>query len=145
MKALAHWVLPLAVWLFASNSAHAQGCYFPVEQMPELLSGGGARGIVQAIAQHATYPPAALRAGVQGRVFAQFTITPAGGVRDLEVVKSLRPDCDSVVLKAIQQLRFKPRPQKLGNVRYTVPITFNIPPLKAVVKPRRAASHKPSL
>jgi protein TonB len=139
MKTLAHWLLLLVCLLFASSSTRAQGCYFPIEQMPELLSGGGNRGIVQAITRRAAYPPAALRAGVQGRVFARFTITPAGGVRDVEVVKSLRPDCDFAAVKAIQQLRFKPRPQKLGDIGYTVPVTFRIPPPKPVAKSHRAA------
>jgi protein TonB len=138
MKTLIHWLLSLVGLLFTNGSAQAQTTYCPIEQMPELLSGGN-RGIVQAITRRAAYPPAALRAGVQGRVFARFTITPAGGVRDVEVVKSLRPDCDFAAVKAIQQLRFKPRPQKLGDIGYTVPVTFRIPPPKPVAKSHRAA------
>jgi TonB family protein len=130
MRFLAAWPLLLG-GLFIECPAVAQTdttsftCYFPIEPMPELLTGGGAQGIVKAIQHRIIYPPVALRSNVEGRVFLSFIITPAGEVKEVRVVKSLWAPFDSAAVNAIRQLPcFKPRPEKYGKMRYTVPITF---------------------
>ncbi|MCG6867551.1 MAG: TonB family protein [Gammaproteobacteria bacterium] len=56
------------------------------------------------------YPPRARRAGIEGSVTVEFTITPQGGVTGLEVVASQpRGVFDASVTKAIRQWRFTPR------------------------------------
>ena len=132
MKTLAMWLLLLSSFLIncpaiAQIDTTSFMCYLPIEPMPELLTGGGARGIVIAIQRRVIYPPQALRANATGRVFVSFTITPSGRVQNISVVKSFRRDCSLAVVNAVRQLpRFKPRLQKYGNVRYVAPITFTI-------------------
>jgi TonB family protein len=132
MKALAMWLLLLGSFLIncpaiAQTDTTSFVCYFPIEPMPELLTGGGTRGIVMAIQRRIIYPPVALQMEVEGRVFLAFTITPAGEIKQVTVVKSLWAPLDSAAVKAARQLpRFKPRSEKYGDMRYTVPVTFKI-------------------
>lgn len=109
----------------------AEKVYTYVEQMPQLPGGGGQAAIVTAIQQHVSYPPRALRAHAEGRVFVSFTVAASGLVEEVGVVKGLRPDCDSMVVAAVQQLpRFRPGQQagKAVPVRFTVPVTFRLGP-----------------
>jgi protein TonB len=111
--------------------AQAQTTYCPVEQMPELLTGGGSAAIVAAIQRRLIYPAAAMRARAAGRVFIGFTITSKGLVKEAHVIKGFRLDCDAAALHAVQLLpRFKPGRQ-LGKpvaCGYTVPVTFSLSP-----------------
>lgn len=100
-----------------------------VEQMPQLPGGGGSAAIATAIQQRLIYPPEALNAQVDGRVFVSFIVTTTGAVTQVKVVKSLVTVCDVAAVQAVRQLpRFTPGRQK-GRpvcVQFTVPITFRI-------------------
>ena len=125
MKLMALRLLLGSLLVGSSKRVVAQEGIWPPE--PELLNGGGARGIVVAIHQRLIYPPIALRADVTGRVFVAFIITPAGEVKQVVVAKSLWAPFDSAGVAAVRQLpRFKPWPQRYGNVQYTVPVNFQI-------------------
>lgn len=132
MKALATWLFLLGSLLInrtaiAQNDTTSFVCYFPIEPMPELLTGGGAQGIVTAIQRRIIYPPMALRTDVEGRVFLSFIITPAGEIKQITVVRSLWAPFDSAAVDAVRRLPgFKPRLEKYGDMKYTVPITFKI-------------------
>lgn len=57
-----------------------------------------------------TYPARALRAGIEGRVTVEFTITAAGGVKDPLIAKAdPRGMFDQAVLAVITKWKFKPR------------------------------------
>lgn len=114
----------------AQTSSKSDGkVYTYVEKMPQLLDGGGMIGIITAIQQRIQYPPEALRAQAQGRVFVKFTVGPDGQVRQVTIVKGLRPDCDSAVVQAVRQLpSFEPGIQdgKPVAVSFTAPVNFAI-------------------
>ncbi|RME35089.1 MAG: energy transducer TonB [Gammaproteobacteria bacterium] len=56
------------------------------------------------------YPPRALRAGIEGSVTVEFTITPEGEVADPEIVKADPPKIfDRAVLRAIRKWKFQPK------------------------------------
>ena len=95
-------------------------------QVPELLGGGGPRAIVTAIHQRLVYPPEARMACITGRVFVAFDITPPGGVQGVKVVKQLWAPFDLAAVRAVRQLRFRPRPPQAGEVHYVVPINYQI-------------------
>ncbi len=96
-----------------------------VEPMPELPSGGGHAGSRAAVYQRLLFPAECLRAQVEGRVFVAFTITPAGEVRQVAVVKPLYEPFDAAAVQAVRQLPcFRPRPARQGNVRYVVGVDF---------------------
>lgn len=127
MKCLLYLFL-VSAWLpthLAAAQADTAKPVWYVEPMPELLSGGGRPGIMAAIYQRLVFPAACLRAQVEGRVFVAFTITPAGGIQQVEVVKALYEPFDSAAVQAVQQLPcFRPRPAQQGKVRYVVGVDF---------------------
>ena len=103
--------------------------YVSVEQMPELPSGGGPMAIVAAIQRAVRYPSLALRNGVEGRVYASFTVNTKGELVDLKIVKGLGSGLDEETLRAIRSLpTFIPGKQngREVNVSFTVPITYRI-------------------
>jgi len=56
------------------------------------------------------YPVTAIRDGDEGWVFVQFTVTAAGGVRDVRVIESEPPQMfDEAAVSAAQQFRFEPQ------------------------------------
>lgn len=56
------------------------------------------------------YPPRARRAGIEGAVTVEFTITPDGSIKDPEIVGADPPQVfDRAVLRAIRRWRFNPR------------------------------------
>ncbi len=111
-----------------------------VPPVPELVSGGGIQGIVKAIQQRVVYPPRALQANIEGLVVVRFAVATNGSVREVAVIKSLRPDCDSAVVRAVWQLPcVKPiRPEWMPEY-FTVPATFRIAPDQPT---RKAATHR---
>ncbi|GAB3293060.1 energy transducer TonB [Hymenobacter humi] len=103
--------------------------YRSVEQMPELPGGGGQLAIVAAIQRAVKYPSKALQNGVEGRVYASFTVNPKGEVIDVQIVKGLGSGLDEETLRAIKTLpRFIPGKQngREVSVSFTVPITYKI-------------------
>jgi len=103
--------------------------YTVVAQMPELPGGSGTQAIVQAIQSRVSYPPRALQAQIEGRVFVEFAVTATGRVARIRVMKGLVPACDSAVVQAVQRLpRFRPGrvEGKPVWVQFTLPVTFRI-------------------
>ena len=123
-------VLSLSQPAFAQTSAaRPKAVYTYVEQMPQLPGGGGAMAISMAVQKNVVYPPQALHAHVEGRVFVSFTVAASGSVVDVAVVKGIHPSCDSAVMKAVHQLpRFTPGRQagRAVAVQFTVPVTFRL-------------------
>ncbi|MDO7875209.1 energy transducer TonB [Hymenobacter sp. ASUV-10] len=103
--------------------------YTYVEQMPELMSGGGMAAIVAAIQKAAKYPSAALNAGVEGKVYANFTVNAEGEISNVQIVKGLGFGIDEETIRAIKMLpHFRPGKQngRPVSVSFTVPVSFNI-------------------
>lgn len=103
--------------------------YIWVEQMPELPGGGGQPAIVAAIQKAVRYPPAAIRNGVEGKVYVNFVVNAQGEVVDIKVVKGLGMGLDEETIRAINSLpEFIPGKQngREVSVSFTVPITFKI-------------------
>ena len=100
-----------------------------VEQMPELPGGGGQAAIVAAIQKAVRYPAKAVANGVEGKIFASFTVNAKGEVTDVQIVKGLGAGLDEETMRAIKTLpRFVPGKQngREVNVSFTVPITYRI-------------------
>jgi TonB family protein len=95
-------------------------CYF--EPMPELLPVSGTQTIVAAVRQRLVYPPHAGLVCLTGRTYVKFTITAAGQVGHVEVVKGLWPPFDSAAVQAVRQLPcFRPMAQPMS---CTVPVAY---------------------
>ena len=103
--------------------------YVSVEQMPELPSGGGQMAIVAAIQRAVKYPAMALHNGVEGKVYASFTVNEKGEIVDLKIARGLGSGLDEETLRAIRSLpKFIPGKQngREVSVSFTVPVTYRI-------------------
>jgi periplasmic protein TonB len=64
----------------------------------------------------ATYPPMALRMGLEGDVTLRISIDSEGNVTDAEIIKSGGAGFDDEALKAVKQARFQPAQNESRNV-----------------------------
>ena len=113
----------------ATNEVVDKHVYVSVEQMPELPGGGGQMAIVLAIQRAVKYPTLALHNGVEGKVYASFTVNEKGEIVDLRIVKGLGSGLDEETIRAIKSLpRFIPGKQngREVSVSFTVPVTYRI-------------------
>ena len=113
----------------ATNEVVDKHVYVSVEQMPELPGGGGQMAIVLAIQRAVKYPTLALHNGVEGKVYASFTVNEKGEIIDLRIVKGLGSGLDEETIHAIKSLpRFIPGKQngREVSVSFTVPVTYRI-------------------
>lgn len=92
------------------------------EIQPELI--GGLAGLQSRL----TYPPLAIRAGVEGQVVVQFVVDERGNVVDPVVLRSPNPILSDAALAAVRESRFVPGQQRGRpvRVRYAVPVTFQL-------------------
>jgi protein TonB len=96
---------------------------FVVVENPPVLIGG-----IASVQSHISYPPLALKAGIEGRVIVQFVIDKTGKVLDPMVIRGIGGGCDEEAVRAVLKANFQPGLQR-GRpvaVRYTLPITFRI-------------------
>jgi TonB family protein len=70
------------------------------------------------------YPLAAKSNGIQGKVTLQFTIDPTGVPKDIEVVKSLHPDCDEEAIRVIKTARYVNTAKVDHEIRMNIPFPF---------------------
>ena len=98
-----------------------------VEQMPEFP--GGPQALMEYLMKNVSYPKSAFDANIQGRVLAQFVVDKEGTVRGAKIIKSVDPALDNEALRVINSMpKWTPGRQngKLVNVKYTIPVTFNL-------------------
>lgn len=98
--------------------------YAAVDELPVLV--GGLEGLHRRV----RYPEAAVRAGIQGRVYVQFVVDESGRVVDPQVVRGIGGGCDEEALRVIAQARFEPgrldgRPVR---VQQTLFVRFRLAP-----------------
>ncbi|GAB3300773.1 energy transducer TonB [Hymenobacter tenuis] len=96
-----------------------------VEVMPEFA--GGVAALTKYLQRQLHYPPQALKAGVEGKVYISFTVNADGSITDVDVLKGLGYGTDEEASRVIRQMpAWKPGYQNNHpvRVRYTLPITF---------------------
>lgn len=77
--------------------------------IPSSSSGGIATNVVPTTRIEPVYPPRALRAGIEGMVTVEFTITTDGSVANIEVIKGEPPGVfDRAVVQAVSRWKFAP-------------------------------------
>ena len=57
-----------------------------------------------------TFPPQAIRQGLNGRVIAHVVVTPAGSVSEVRIISSTNRLFDREVIRALSQWKFNPEP-----------------------------------
>lgn len=61
---------------------------------------GGAGKVMEFISGQVTYPEAAMKDGVEGKVYVEFTISETGAVTNAHVIQPLHPALDSAAVAA---------------------------------------------
>ena len=64
---------------------------------PEFKGGDEARSIF--FSENLKYPDKARKNSLEGKVIVQFVVDSLGKIRDIEIIKSLRKDCDDEVIR----------------------------------------------
>lgn len=99
--------------------------YSVVETMPSYP--GGEQALLKDIAEKLELPAVCTEEEVWGVVIVRFVINKDGTVGDVEVMKSLHPDCDKTAKKVVKCLK-KFTPGKMGDkpvkVWFTCPVRF---------------------
>ena len=118
--------------------------YDVVENQPQFP--GGSEAMMKFLRNTIKYPEAAAKAGIKGRVIAQFIIARDGTVTDPKIMRSVSPELDEEALRVIRAMpKWTPGTQngKAVAVRYTIPITFSMDrPSAADIASRASASVK---
>ena len=93
-----------------------------VEDMPEPVGG------MQAIYENLTYPDAARRSGIEGRVIIQFIVDENGDVQNPQVIRGIGGGCDEAAIEAIQSVEWSVGRQRGRPVRvqFQLPIMFRL-------------------
>lgn len=96
--------------------------YTVVDEMPEIIGGN------QALYSKITYPRAAVRGGVEGRVFIQFIVDKEGNVQDPKVLRDIGAGCGDAAIEAVKDVKFKPGRLngEVVNVQFSMPVTFRL-------------------
>lgn len=98
-----------------------------VEEQP--MFPGGMQKMYDYLGANTNYPEMQQEAGIQGKVWVEFTVEADGSVQDVKVKKSLDPVLDKEALKAIRSM---PRwsPGKMGGrsvkCRFSIPVAFKM-------------------
>ncbi|MBP5482683.1 MAG: energy transducer TonB [Bacteroidales bacterium] len=104
-------------------------CY---QEKKPSFNGGDANTFSKWVNEHKQYPEEAKEAGIQGRVYTQFTITKEGKLTNVKLLKGVHPLLDEEAIRVIESA---PQNWKSGenykgepiDVTYTFPVLFSLP------------------
>ncbi len=97
------------------------------EQQPEFI--GGNEAFASFLQKNLRYPRAAAQAGVQGKVFVEFTVGTDGRIERAKTIKGIGFGCDEEALRVIGLMpKWMPGKQsgRPVRVRFTLPIAFQL-------------------
>ncbi len=98
-----------------------------VGQKPEFPKGES--GLFRYLSENIRYPAMAREDGISGRVTINFVISKTGEIKDIELVQSLREDCDEEAIRIVRNMP-KWSPGRINdkpvNVRYTLPVNYTL-------------------
>jgi len=79
-------------------------------QKLQISVGGSDRDVIPLVRIEPDYPPRAASRGIEGYVVVQFTITPAGTIKDPKVVEG-QPEgiFDAAAIKAVSKWKYNPK------------------------------------
>ena len=103
----------------------------PYEKKP-TFDGGDANNFKKWVDDHKIYPEEAKKAGIEGRVTTQFTITKEGKLTNVKVLRSPHPLLTQEAIRVIESAPQKWTPGEnykgeLCDVTYTFPVIFSLP------------------
>jgi TonB family protein len=119
------FTLPISFRLSEPNIVNGKKTYKDPEIMPSYP--GGEAEIYKFIKSKRKYTKAARETGAEGKVICRFVVSADGSIKDINVIKGIHPDCDSIAANIISSMpkwipgssNGKPVP-----IYYTLPIYF---------------------
>lgn len=98
-----------------------------VEQSPQYA--GGNEAMAAFLRKNLKYPTQASRAGIQGKVFVQFTVGSDGKIENAAAVKGIGFGCDEEAVRVVKMMKDWMPGKQAGvpvRVRFTLPIAFQL-------------------
>ncbi len=90
---------------------------------------GGNEELFKYLQENMIYPPKAKEDSIQGKVVVKFVVDISGNNQDINIVKSLTPECDMEAIRLVKDMpKWIPGSQdgKAVAVYYTLPIQFKL-------------------
>ncbi|MBQ3753228.1 MAG: TonB family protein [Prevotella sp.] len=118
---------PMAFGTIILDTPETENAFNVVEQMPQFP--GGEVELMKFLNKNVKYPVAAMKAGTQGRVVAQFIVETDGSITNVKVLKKVSDEIDAEAVRVINAMpKWKPGMQngKVVRVKYTIPVTFRL-------------------
>ncbi|WAC12345.1 energy transducer TonB [Dyadobacter pollutisoli] len=101
--------------------------FINVEQAPQYK--GGIEAMAAFLQKNLRYPSKAAQAGIQGKVFVQFTVGSDGKVESASALKGIGFGCDEEALRVVKLMPNWMPGRQAGvpvRVRFTLPIAFQL-------------------
>ena len=101
-------------------------CYV-VETMPVFP--GGEIELFKFLSENVKYPQSAIKNNIQGRVILRFIVNYDGSIENIQVVRSVSPECDQEAIRVVKNMpKWTPGSQNGKNVSvwFTIPISFKL-------------------
>ena len=106
----------------SGNRKDTEGHFTVVEKMPVFPGGEEARA--RFMVDNIKYPAAAMKNGVQGKVFVSFLVKADGSVTDVKVLRGIGSGCDEEAMRVVKMM---PKWQPGESKGKPVDVIFNIP------------------
>ena len=90
---------------------------------------GGSANFYKYISKNLKYPDAALRMGIEGRVFVQFVIEKDGSITDVRTIKGIGAGCDQEAVRIVSNSPRWESARQRGNPvrsRIVIPLIFTL-------------------
>jgi protein TonB len=101
--------------------------FINVEQKPEYK--GGLEAMAAFLQKNLKYPSQASRAGIEGRVFVQFTVGSDGKIESTSAIKGIGFGCDEEAVRVVKLMQNWIPGKQAGvpvHSRFTLPIVFQL-------------------
>lgn len=111
----------------AGIEARKEETFTFVEQSPQYA--GGNEAMAAFLRKNLKYPRLATQAGVQGKVFVQFTVGSDGKIENATAVKGIGFGCDEEAVRVVKMMKDWMPGKQAGvpvRVRFTLPIAFQL-------------------
>lgn len=121
-------LLPLASAMAQDNDMEAIPMTYP--KLLPTFNGEDANAFSKWINEHKHYPEGTKKAGIEGRVTTQFTITKEGKLTNVRILRGVHPLLDQEAIRVIESAPqvWKPGKKKgeLVDLTYTFPVIFKL-------------------
>jgi TonB family protein len=110
------------------NVINGDTVWFRVDEFPVFPGGSGAMS--EFLGKNMTYPEAAKKKKIQGRVVVGFVLTKECKITNAKIVTGIDPDCDNEALRVVNSLPQFIKPAQVDgrsvSYHFTLPVHFTL-------------------